>query len=258
MKKTILYFVSACMLLILGSCGQQNDTMENSIDIDDPEILQSTPLPEEDNVEPSLLQDQDVLLTIYSFQQEDIAVIPEVQEYSYEDAVQKGEVWEIDGMFPATGTGTWYIVNIDGVEYYYGGHGTLDPENNYYDKYFLYGWSIVDDSYELANGIKVGMNESEILKQYPNMAVIDFEGNFIYDKVTRFMGWNGGLYPNSYVGMDSDWNYGGKDYSWTDQFDYIMIADIDLNNVETLPIYLGLLIKNHVVAAITFYYPTAG
>ena len=89
MKKTILYFVSACILLILGSCGQQNGTMENFIGIDDSETLQPTPLPEEDNVEPSLLQDQDVLLTIYSFQQEDIAVIPEVQAYSYEDAVQK-------------------------------------------------------------------------------------------------------------------------------------------------------------------------
>ena len=56
---------------MLGSCGQQNDTMENSIDIDDSETLQSTPLPE-DNVEPSLLQDKDALLTNYSFQQEDI------------------------------------------------------------------------------------------------------------------------------------------------------------------------------------------
>ena len=57
--------------------------------------------------------------------------------------------------------------------------------------------------------------------------------------------------------MDSDWNYEGKDYAWTDQFDYIMIADIDLNDVDTLLFYLGLLIKDHVVAAITFYYPTA-
>ncbi|MCH5333632.1 MAG: M56 family metallopeptidase [Agathobacter sp.] len=197
-------------------------------------------------------------LLIYNFQQEDVAVIPEVPKYSYEDAVQSGEVWKIDGMFPAMGTGTWYIVDVDGVEYYYGKNDTSDPENNDYEAYFLYGWSIVDDSYELANGIKVGMKESEILEQYPNMAVIDFEGNFIYDKVTGFMGWNGGCYPHSYVGMDSDWNYEGKDYLWTDQFDYIMIADIDLNGADALPIYLGLLIKDHVVAAITFYYPTVG
>ena len=75
------------------------------------------------------------------------------------------------------------IINFK--EYYYGKDDTSDPENDDYEAYFLYGWSIVDDSYELANGIKVGMNESEILEQYPNMAVIDFEGNFIYDKVTK-------------------------------------------------------------------------
>ena len=58
--------------------------------------------------------------------------------------------------------------------------------------------------------------------------------------------------------MDSDWNYEGKDYHWTDQFDYIMVADIAINDTDAMPIYLGLLIKDHAVAAITFYHPTAG
>ena len=257
MKRTVLYFVAVFMLLMLCSCGQQSKTMENTKEINESGAIQPTPVPEE-NMEQSLSPEDDAPILICCFQQKEVAVVPEVQEYSYEDAVQKGEVWEIDGMFPAMGTGTWYIIDIDGMEYYYGKDDTSASENYDSEAYLLYGWSIVDDSHELANGIKVGMNESEILKQYPNMVVIDFEGNFIYDKVTGFMGWNGTAYPRSYVGMDSDWNYEGQDYSWTDQFDYIMIADIDLNDVDTLPIYLGLLIKDHVVAAITFYYPTAG
>ena len=198
---------------------------------------------------------------ICCFQQEDVAVVPEVQEYSYEDAVQIGEVLKIDGMLPGLSMGTWYIVDIDGVEYFYGKYNFDESlsANPDYGKYILFGWAIVDNSYELANGIKVGMNESEILEQFPNMAVMDFENDYIYNKVTGHQGWNGIAYPHSYAGMDSNWDYEGKDYyEWTDQFDYIMIADIDLNNVDTLPIYVGLLIKDQVVAAITFYYPTAG
>ena len=90
------------------------------------------------------------------------------------------------------------------------------------------------------------------------MAVIDFEGNFVYGEVTGFLGWNGAVYPRSYIGMDSDWSYEEKDYHWTDQFDYMMVADIALNDTDAPPVYLGLLIKDHVVAAITFYHPTAG
>lgn len=36
-----------------------------------------------------------------------------------------------------------------------------------------------------------------------------------------------------------------------------MIADIDFVTYDTLPIYVGLFMKDNVVSAITFYYPTA-
>lgn len=190
------------------------------------------------------------------FEQEEVAVVPEIQEYSFEDAVQIGEVQKLVGNLPGLGLGTWYTVTVDGVEYYYANYDSRPEE------YTLFGWSIVRDSHELANGLKVGMKEEDVLKLYPNMitSVIDFEDNYIYyDEITSFMGWNGIAYPRSDAGRDSDWDYEGKEYyHWTDQFDYIMIADINLNDVDTLPIYLGLLIKDHVVAAITFYYPTAG
>jgi hypothetical protein len=58
--------------------------------------------------------------------------------------------------------------------------------------------------------------------------------------------------------MDDEWDYDGEDYYWENQFDYIMLADIDLGTDDTLPSYVGLLMKDDTVSAITFYYPTAG
>lgn len=199
---------------------------------------------------------------IHNFEQEEVAVIPEVQEYDFDTAVQMGEVQELVGTIPGASPGRWYIVEIEGVEYYY---SRLEYIPGYsgraevYGEYELSNWSIIDDSYELANGLKVGMTEEEILEQYPDMAVVDFESNYINGAWAAFMGWNGTAYPSSYTGMDSNWDYEGKDYyNWEDQFDYVMVANIDLHNIDTLPKYIGLLIKDHTVAAITFYYPTAG
>ncbi|MDE7224788.1 MAG: hypothetical protein K2O34_13540 [Acetatifactor sp.] len=102
----------------------------------------------------------------------------------------------------------------------------------------------------------------EVLEKYPDMAIVDFDNrNLSYmDKklITGHQGWNGTAYPRSYIGADKDWDYNGKDYAWSDQFDYIMLADIDLGTVDTLPVYVGLLVNGNVVTAITFYYPTAG
>ena len=198
----------------------------------------------------------DAKLGLYSFEPEDVTMKPEIQEYGFEDAVQIGEVQKLVGNLPGAALGTWYTVTIDGVEYYYANYDSRPEE------YTLLGWSVVEDTYELANGLKVGMKEEDVLKRYPNMvtSVIDFENHYIYyDESISFMGWHGIAYPLSYAGRDSAWDYEGKEYySWTDQFDYVMVADIHLNDVDTLPMYLGLLIKDHVVAAITFYYPTAG
>lgn len=197
--------------------------------------------------------DNDTVPHVQIFEPEEVAVVPELVEYNFEDAAQTGEAEKLAGDLPGAAMGTWYTVTIDGVEYYYANYDDRPEE------YELLGWAIVDDTYELSNGLKTGMKEEEVLARYPDMAVIDFENNYIYQDVTAFMGWNGTAYPRSYAGRDRDWDYGGKeDYSWTDQFDYIMAADIALHDPEQIPKYLGLLVKDHIVVAITFYYPTAG
>ncbi len=104
-------------------------------------------------------------------------------------------------------------------------------------------------------GLFVGMKKDEILSKYPNMAMIGFDGTTTKNGISGHQGWNGNNYPRSYVGMDDEWEYAGRDYAWTDQFDYALIGDID--DAEDLPKYIGLLVKNDSVAAITFYYPTA-
>ena len=192
------------------------------------------------------------LVYIHVFEQEDVAIYPEVIEYNFEKACNLGSIQEIDGMLPGIGEGTWYVIEIEGVEYYFGKYDFEEIED-----VILYGYSILNDKYSLLNGITVGMAEDEILDMYPNMAVIDFENNYLYKEVVGHQGWNGSAYPRSYINMDDNWEYNGKDYYWSNQFDYLIIANINIGELDTLPIYLALLMKDNLVAGITFYYPTA-
>lgn len=191
------------------------------------------------------------------FTQEETAVVPEIREYDFQSAKETGTVQQIHGMLPGACEGIWYTIAIDGVEYYYGQYDFQDEEDTE-----LYGYAIFSDKYSLINGITVGMTMEEILEKYPGMAMMDFDGNDLsyLDKrlITDLMGWNPIAYPQSYIGMDENWNYDGKDYAWSDQFDYIMFAGIDQGMADTLPVYIGLLVSGNVVTAITFYYPTAG
>ena len=193
----------------------------------------------------------DDTISLQVFEQAEVAVIPEVTEYDFKDACEKGTVQEIKGVLPGTGEGTWYTVVIDGIAYYYGKYDHEEKEP------LLYGYSIIEDTYTLANGIKVGLTREEILEKYPNMASMDFEGNYLDGERTPKLMWNGSAYPRSYIGMDSDFDYYGEDYRWENQFDYVIIADINLGTYDTLPICIGLLMKDDIVSAITFYYPTA-
>lgn len=204
------------------------------------------------------------------FSKEDAAVVPAIPEYSFEEATEAGTVQELYGMLPGAAEGTWYIVTVDGVEHYYGAYGQAgediaerfdDASDGFSAEQF--GFAIFSDAYSLANGIAVGMTQEEILAAYPNMAVVDFEGRSLQGDGEDFrgigsLGWNPAAYPRSNAGMDSGWDYGGNDYVWSNQFDHLLIAEVDTGETDALPLYMGLLIKDHVVAAITFYYPTAG
>lgn len=190
-------------------------------------------------------------VTIHVFAQEDMIVTPVINECDFSTAQEEGIIKKLLGMLPGAAEGTWYIIETNGIEYYYGKYDTSEEIT-------LFGYSIISEQYSLANGITVGMRQEEILAKYPDMAVMDFEGNYLHEEVTPCVGWNNTAYPRSYVGMDAEWNYNGEDYYWEKQFDYIMIADINPRTYDTLPIYVGLLMKDGMVSAITFYYPTVG
>lgn len=100
----------------------------------------------------------------------------------------------------------------------------------------------MDDRHALACGIAVGMSESELLARYPNVAIMDFDEQYISEFRGGNMGWNGVAFPDN----------------WTEQFDYIAIANIDIGAVDVLPQYLGFFIKDRIIKAITIYFPTAG
>ena len=88
------------------------------------------------------------------------------------------------------------------------------------------------------------------------MAIQDMEDN-ILNGVIGCLGWNPAAYPRSRVCMDEKLGYvDRKDYCWADQFDYMIIANVE-QPLDTLPIYVALMMKDDTVSAITFYYPTA-
>lgn len=189
--------------------------------------------------------------TLQVFHPDDVTVVPEIPFYPLDTARGYGFIHELVGMLPGASEGTWYTAAIDGVEYYYGTyHDSVQSDP------LLYGYAIFDESYSLTNGIRVGMAEDDVISDYPDMAVMDFDGNFLQDEIGN-AGWNPAAYPRSTLDMDVSFDYGGTDYRWSDQFDHLMIAEIDQGSDDKLPLYLALLIKDQKVAAITFYHPTA-
>ena len=196
-------------------------------------------------------------LPVQEFTLEETAVVPEIKEYDFQSAKEAGTIQQIHGMLPGAGEGTWYTITIDGVEYYYG-HSDFQEEENAQ----LFAYAIFSDKYSLINGLSVGMTVEEVLEKYPNMAITNFYGeqlgNLRMAGMVDAIGWNPIAYPHSYFGMDeAEKSDDGRDYDWSDQFDYIMFANID-QGADTLPVCVGLLVSGNVVAAITFFYPTAG
>ncbi len=245
----VLFLVGVWCVGCSGETGHvnENDSGSNGINNEkdaDATTETSTGNADGNENEPAMIQ---------TFTESDVAVIPVIEIYDFMTAKDMGSIQQIQGMLPGTSEGVWYIVSIDGVEYYYGKYDQKDSEEADY-----FGYAIFSSSYSLQNGISVGMTVEEVLEKYPDMAVMNFDGSYLDKEVIGHQGWNPTAYPCSYVGMDEDWDYAGKDYEWSDQFDCIMIADIDLGAEDTLPLYLALMVKDNAVAAITFYCPTVG
>lgn len=190
---------------------------------------------------------------LHTFNEDEIKINPGIENYDFTTASSYETTVSIEGILPGASMGTWYISTIDGVEYYFTDYHT-QPESISQ----LIGYSIIDDTHVLGNGISVGMTENEVLELYPNLAAMDFEGNFIYEKVDGCLGWNNATYPRSPQDTDDTWAYENADYYWTNQFDYVLIGNIETNVTDDAPYYVGLLIKDATISAITFYCPTAG
>lgn len=164
----------------------------------------------------------------------DAAVKPEVELPAFEEAVKRGEVVEYDresgGTLPGAEDGIWCSVTVGGVEYLYAKYD-YDEEK----KYQLFSWALRDSSHELENGIKTGMTEQEVLKICPMLASVDFSER-------GWPSWNGSAYPEH----------------WSDEFDSVLVANIEDYRGDNPPVFLAVMMKDKVVRALTFYEPTAG
>ncbi len=168
---------------------------------------------------------------------EETTVEPEVIIPWFDNAKAKGTVQIEGGTLPGASPGTWYTITIEDVEYYY---GIMEGSEDVYT--YGVGYAIVGNQHKLKCGLEVGMSEEDVLEQYPNAAVINFDNTYIGAERTNNAGWNGVAFPDN----------------WTEQFDYVIILEETSGEPEALPLYLALLVKDKVVTAITFYNPTAG
>ncbi len=180
-------------------------------------------------------------LEIPRFLPEEVAVSPAVPQYEFDTAKEYGIAHEITGTLPDGTIGTWYTIHIDDVEYYY-----ARPEGEAASA-DLIGYTIFSENCTLPNGLSIGMTFEELRAGFRNLVAIDFENNYYLTEGKQTDGWNYKLYPHSLPGSDTD-------YLWSDQFDYLFLADIVQEN-DTAPLRLGLLMKDDIVAGITFYPP---
>ncbi len=162
--------------------------------------------------------------------EKDAMPISSIEIMSYEDAVSAGTLIKMQGKFPGADFGTWHIVTVSGVEYYY-----IQSEGS--DDKVYCGFSIVDDTYPLMCDLQVGMKADVVLAQYPNLKKYETSDNPY---------WNSLAYPNDEEG-----------YTWDSQYDYMMFIDIDNGVKDDLPQYMAMMMKDDYIAAITYIYPTA-
>lgn len=198
---------------------------------------------------------------VISFKKADVEVSPLVNKYSFEEACKLGTMEQIDGWLPGLAEGTWYIAEVEGVQYFYGKYAyAAENENANSDKETsqpeLFGYAIIGDNYRLSNGIMVGTSIEELRLAYEKdgewFDVTIFENGLEKGGIW----WNGISFPRSSQGMDATFDYNGSDYRWVDQFDYVMMADVSEDDLP--PMFMGIFVRDGNVAAISFYSPTAG
>lgn len=91
--------------------------------------------------------DENEFTMIQIFMESDVSVFPAIGEYNFRTDKDKGLMRELRGVLPCVAEGFWYIVLIDGVEYYY---AKYDPKDSEKADYF--GYAIFSNEYSLQNG----------------------------------------------------------------------------------------------------------
>ena len=149
LRKEIIVIISLLGIICAGCSGKSDEEGTQSQTATRTQISAGETVTE---------NSEEITEKMHVFSQEDMVVTPDIREYEFAAAQELGSVKTLQGVLPGTGEGTWYIIEMDGVEYYYGKY-------DYSDEIILRGYSIIDDKHSLANGIKVGMTQKEILAE---------------------------------------------------------------------------------------------
>ena len=168
------------------------------------------------------------------FPWQNVAPLNEIPIYGYAVAssLDGAKVSEFRGIMPDGGSGTWYIVELGGVEYYYAKGASGEAE--------LCSYAIFDSSCRFPSSIKVGYEETLVNSQYPLLEPESVDGSVI--------AFNGDIYPHS--DGETVWEGCKK---WSDRFDGAMFAEI-VGSGE--PLRLALMLKDGKVAAVTYFPPS--
>ena len=156
-----------------------------------------------------------------------------VPVWAYETAEKAGCVETIEAILPGVTEGTWNVVSIGGVDYYYGCYNQTPDDRE------LFSYVITGENIVLENGICVGMIENTLLEICPGLVKVGFDEN------------------------RSAWQFNSSAYAtgFADQYDYFYGAEIMCGcsgtDMEHVPLELAVLIKDGKVAGITAFSPTA-
>ncbi|HKM34773.1 MAG TPA: hypothetical protein VJY54_08530 [Lachnospiraceae bacterium] len=178
--------------------------------------------------------------SLHLFTLDEVTYTPEISDYSSMDLVDiPTETIYENGIFAGSPC-SWQAFEENGIYYMF---AVFEEQEIGFTQYV-----ILSDEYTAPCGIKVGMSEDEVLNLYPNISVVNFDGEWIAG-YNSSLGFNGSGFPREY---DID----GKRFNWYEQYDHCMLAEVETG--EEMPYYMVMFVKDNKIMGICFEYPTAG
>lgn len=166
--------------------------LESSVEWEESvEVEENTPIP---STAPAAVEEEKRVMNSIPVEEvfgEDGTLIPEL---TFEEAKEQGNIiFQLEasfeeeglgGLLPGLGEGIWYGIDVDGITYIYGYYKEIDRTD-----FFTY--VILEEMYELGNGLRVGLTGEEAASLCPELVRVDLNLEDMY--------WNGIEYPQCWI-----------------------------------------------------------